>query len=312
MMSAEAIHTVLFIFLDGIGIAPPSAANPFSKAPMPTLNSLLKGPMCQNNQSEKQGLLFNSIDACLGIKGLPQSATGQTALLTGINAAELIGFHLPAFPNQKLVDIIKQHNIFKRALAAGASALFANSYSSLYFQLVEQHKRRHSVTTHCVLASGLPFCDIEDLMQGHAVHWDMTRETLLHYELNSIPVISYYQAGKDLAGIASRYDLVLYESFLSDLIGHSQSMNKALLFLDNLDNFFAGVINHLPDNCTAVISSDHGNIEDMSTTQHTRNPVPLIAYGKAALIFRTVRNITDVTPVIIEVLATSHKPKKYR
>ena len=36
----------------------------------------------------------------LGIEGLPQSATGQTALFTGINAAQLLGRHLFGFPNQ--------------------------------------------------------------------------------------------------------------------------------------------------------------------------------------------------------------------
>lgn len=302
-MTAEIVHTILFIFLDGIGVASASSVNPFSQASMPTLNSLLGGPLVNNNQAEKQTLLFKTIDACLGIRGLPQSATGQTALLTGINAAQRIGFHLPAFPNQKLVDIIEKHNILSKALAGGASAIFANSYSNLYFQLLEQHRRRHSVTTHCVLASGLRFFDVQDLKQGNAVHWDMTRETLLQYESDTIPVISYYQAGKDLAGIAARYDLVLYESFLSDLIGHSKSMDKALLFLTNLDSFLAGVFDHLPDNCTLVLSSDHGNIEDMSTTQHTRNPVPLIAYGNAALKFRAVKSITDVTPAIIQVLS---------
>jgi 2,3-bisphosphoglycerate-independent phosphoglycerate mutase len=304
-MSSKTHDTILFIFLDGIGVAPASDINPFGEAAMSTLNSLLNGPLCLNNQSETKNLVFKTIDACLGIKGLPQSATGQTSLLTGINAARLTGFHLPAFPNQKLVNVIKKHNIFTKALAAGAKTTFANSYSQMYFQLVEQRKRRHSVTTHCVFASGLRFRDVDDLKKGNAVHWDMTRETLLPYISETIPVISHYQAGKDLAGIAARHDLVLYESFLSDVIGHSASKEKALLFLKNLDSFFTGVLDHLPGNCTLILSSDHGNIEDMSTNQHTRNPVPLLACGKAAPIFRTAASITDITPAIIRFLAAS-------
>jgi 2,3-bisphosphoglycerate-independent phosphoglycerate mutase len=305
LMVSRTHDTVLFIFLDGIGVAPAADCNPLAKASMPTLNSLLNGPLCESNQCDMHNLLFKTIDACLGIKGLPQSATGQTSLLTGINAARLIGFHLPAFPNQKLVDVIKKHNIFSKALAAGAKATFANSYSELYFQLVEQRKRRHSVTTHCVFASGLRFRDINDLKKGNAVHWDMTRETLIPYVSEPIPVISHYQAGKDLAGISSRYDLVLYESFLSDVIGHAKSEHKALLFLENLDIFLTGVLDHLSGNCTLLLSSDHGNIEDLSTKQHTRNPVPLIARGKAATAFRTAESITDITPAIIRVLSAS-------
>ena len=303
-MSAQEANRILFIFLDGIGVAPAADMNPCCRASMPTLVSLLNGPLCQTRQLEKPALIFKAVDACLGIRGLPQSATGQTALLTGVNAAEYIGCHLPAFPNHRLVEIIKKHNILSKAAAGGAKTAFANSYSRLYFQLVEQHRRRHSVTTHCVLAAGLRFFDVQDLKQGHAVHWDMTRETLLQYEDDAIPVISYYQAGKDLAGIAARYDLVLYESFLSDLIGHSASMDKAVLFLSNLDSFLTGVLDHLPVDCTLLVSSDHGNIEDMSTNQHTRNPVPLLAFGKAAPEFGAVQSITDITPAIIKVLST--------
>jgi 2,3-bisphosphoglycerate-independent phosphoglycerate mutase len=303
-MASKVSSKILFIFLDGVGVAANSGKNPFSTASMPTLNSLLNGSICQEQYVSKEGLLYRGIDACLGVKGLPQSATGQTALLTGINASRELGFHLPAFPNQNLVELIKKHNIFSKALAVGAKAIFANSYSSVYFELIKQHKRRHSVTTHCVLASGLCFRTIHDLHNGGAVHWDMTRQTLLSYVRDSIPVISYYQAGKDLAGITTDYNLVLYESFVSDLIGHSKSLAQAEMFLSHLDEFLKGVLDNLSKEVTLVISSDHGNLEDMSTTQHTRNPVPLLVYGQKALYFWTAESITDVTPAIIEVLSS--------
>ena len=54
--------------------------------------------------------LFWPIDAALGIEGLPQSATGQTALFTGVNAPQLVGMHISAFPTQDLRDTIAKHS----------------------------------------------------------------------------------------------------------------------------------------------------------------------------------------------------------
>jgi bisphosphoglycerate-independent phosphoglycerate mutase (AlkP superfamily) len=49
-----------------------------------------------------------------------------------------------------------------------------------------------------------------------------------------------------------------------------------------------------------VITSDHGNIEDMSVRGHTRNPVPLIAIGPEAQAFlANARSLTDITPRVI-------------
>ncbi len=301
-MASVVRQKILFIFLDGIGLAHLSPGNPMGTARMPFLRSLLGGPLCAHTGVRTDRRLLKGIDACLGVKGIPQSATGQTALLTGMNAAEILGFHLPAFPNQKLVRVIKDHNLLSRALAAGARPMFANSYSPLYFRLVEQKKRRHSVTTHCMLAAGLTFRTMDDLRAGRAVHWDMTRESLALYEQNPAPVISHYRAGMHLAGMMDGFDLVLYESFMSDLIGHSKSIKKALSFLTRLDGFLKGVCDHLSGDVTLVLTSDHGNLEDLSTTQHTRNPVPLLVCGGAAQAFFDINSILGITPAIIDAL----------
>jgi 2,3-bisphosphoglycerate-independent phosphoglycerate mutase len=73
--------------------------------------------------------------------------------------------------------------------------------------------------------------------------------------------------------------------------------------LGKLDQLFHGLLQHLDfDNTTLVITSDHGNIEDMSTKTHTNNPVPLIAMGASASYFKDVTDLTGVTPAIISAL----------
>lgn len=297
-------NKIIFIFLDGIGLGLCFEYNPFTKASMTTLGNFFNTPLIKNKQIAGNGFLLKGLDACLGVRGIPQSATGQTALLTGINAAQKIGFHLPAYPNDSLVSIIKKHNIYKKALALNKKPIFANAYSDLYFQLVKLKKRRHSVTTHCVMAANLPFLTLEDLCANRAVFWDITRHTLKRkYNIANIPPVTAFTAGKHLAFMAKKYDLVVFESFLPDLAGHSQNQEKAIKILETIDKFIDGVLAKKDKNVTVVISSDHGNIEDLSTNQHTTNPVPLIVIGEEAEVFFSARSILHVSRCILKALA---------
>jgi bisphosphoglycerate-independent phosphoglycerate mutase (AlkP superfamily) len=54
---------------------------------------------------------------------------------------------------------------------------------------------------------------------------------------------------------------------------------------------------------TVVLTSDHGNIEDLSSRSHTLNPVATLAFGAAREhIASRVRSLTDITPAIVEAL----------
>ena len=50
-----------------------------------------------------------------------------------------------------------------------------------------------------------------------------------------------------------------------------------------------------------ILTSDHGNIEDLSIKTHTMNMVPTIIWGKDKHRFGSkIRKLTDITPAIIE------------
>ncbi len=54
---------------------------------------------------------------------------------------------------------------------------------------------------------------------------------------------------------------------------------------------------------TVILTSDHGNVEDLSTRNHTLNPVPTLAWGPAReRVARSVRTLADITPAIVEIL----------
>ena len=81
--------SLLLFFIDGLGIGTRGAQNPFDG-----LDDAAPLAVFQNEQPELpfEGVLAVT-DARLGVDGRPQSASGQTTILTGINAPARIGHH---------------------------------------------------------------------------------------------------------------------------------------------------------------------------------------------------------------------------
>lgn len=310
--SAQGLATsggpVLFLFLDGVGLAPSGPHNPFSQVGMPRLEAVLGGPMilppdpagpCSGGTTD-DGLTFRALDACLGVEGLPQSATGQASLFTGTNAAALAGGHMTAFPTTVLRELIAERSLLKQAADAGAHVTFANAHSARFWEMVRSGKRRLGASTLTALAAGVTIPTLDDLAEGRAVLWDLTHEIASTYLSYDLPTVAADEAGARLARLSADYDLVLFESFLTDLAGHQRIDPEWVLA--RVDAFIGGLLDHLPATATWVLCSDHGNLEDTSTRMHTTNPVPLLAVGPGAACFTDALAITDVSPAILSVL----------
>ncbi len=278
---------------------------------MPHLHDLLGGPLVLNSSAQDGGatgrmVTLRALDACLGVPGLPQSATGQTALFTGVNAPALVGDHVTAYPNGLLRDVITEYSVLKRVAEAGGRVLFANAHSERFWQMIDEGKRRLGASTLTALAAGAPIPTLTDLVEGRAVLWDITHEIASSYLGYELPKVSPEEAGARLASLSARYDLVLYETFLPDLAGHRRI--EAEWVLQMLDAFLGAVVMHLPADTTLVVCSDHGNLEDATTKAHTTNPVPLLAVGPQATRFRRAEAITDVAPAILACLNVDLDP----
>jgi len=286
-------NKLIFIFLDGVGLGRKTDSNPFLKASMPTLFTLIGERLSETTNILEQNLLVKGIDACLGVDGVPQSATGQTCLFTGFNAQAILGHHLMAYPNDELIRVINKRSIFKYAKEKHVNSIFANSYSDGFFKSFGQDSTSYSVTTHCVLAAQLRFNSVNDLLRNKAVHWDITNKTLQNLS-DRVPLISPFEAGQNLNNLTNDYDLVVYECFLPDLIGHKRDMGKSISFLEMFDEFLGGVMIDKSPNVNVLISSDHGNIEDLSTGGHTKNLVPLMVIGNLAKDFVSINSIDEI------------------
>lgn len=285
---------LIFIFLDGVGLGDKVDTNPFTRAHMPTMEHIAGGKLLKHSRVATPDILVKGIDACLGVDGTPQSATGQTALFTGFNAPAVLGYHLMAYPNDELVALINQRSIFKYANENQIKSIFSNSYTDKFFDTFPQNTSSYSVTTHCVLAARSKFNTLHDLMENRAVHWDVTNITLQGLPDRTVPLITPFKAGQHLQNLTADYDLVLYECFLPDLIGHKKDMLKAVECLEMLDEFLRGVLSNISPDVQVLISSDHGNIEDLSYGGHSKNAVPLICIGNLAHRFAEVNRIDEI------------------
>ncbi len=301
--TAQAYHRLLLVFADGVGLAPVSPVNPFAALPAPTLRSLLGGPLCLVRVLERGGLLLRAADATLGVECLPQSATGQAALFTGVNAARAIGSHVVGLPGPRLRALIAEHSIFRRLRAGGRRATFANAYTDGYLERVERGEQRPSVTTCAVAAAGLPFRRLADLERDEAVSWDIERDRFAERAGQAIPRVSAAAAGRHLAALALRHDLTVFETFLTDLAGHGRRGVSPEEAVGRLDGLLGGVLAAGDGALTVLLTSDHGNLEDASTRSHTRHPVPILAVGPLAGEFAAVGSILDLSPTLERLLA---------
>lgn len=277
---------MLFIFVDGIGLRPPAEDNPINPEVCPTLCRLI------NDHSV-------AIDACLDMEGLPQSATGQATMFTGVNAAQYMGRHCEGFPGPSLRKLIAEDNLFMALKRKGVRCRFADAYM---INSVDELKARRfkSVTTVMALTQPETISTQDDLRDKQALTHDITGEVLLK-KGHSVDPITPLQAAEHLLQVSRAYDFTLFEIFQTDFAGHSTNMEEARDVLRLLDQFLAAVEKLcVSAGILLVITSDHGNIEDMSIRGHTRNPVPLIAIGPEAQTFlANARSLTDITPRII-------------
>ncbi|MCD6451356.1 MAG: peptidase [Acidobacteria bacterium] len=285
----------LLILLDGVGVGEDDPKrNPFARLPsryFPRRGVSLKPPFYGT---------VREVDARLSVPGLPQSATGQTSILTGINAAMVIGKHLPSLPNRELVELLAEYNILKILKERGKKVAFANAYRP---DFLNRLIRRVSVTTASVLASSLPIFTLEDLNEGKAIYQDFTNHFLIERGYPVSP-LKPEEAGRRLANISASYDFTLYEYFKTDIIGHRGDLSAACTLIAELENFLTSLLSHINlDEETVAIISDHGNLEDLSTKEHTENPVPLLAFGREKkTLIDEVASLTDLTPAILSIL----------
>lgn len=302
------MHLVMF-FVDGFGLGS-EEANPIVAAHTPVIDRLLGGHLLWGERvlSHEQTVL-RPLAASLGVPGVPQSATGQTTLWTGVNAPKVLGYHLNAYPNETLAKIIAEKSIFKQLAERGQKVTFANAFTSVidqpfFFNAI--NKKRYSASTLSALAGGVRLRRTHDLLEGKAVFQDMVNE-ILRERGEDVPLFTPFEAGQNLARVCLEHDFTLYEYFQTDKKGHKQLWPECVEIVERIDSFLGGFFSLVnqeefvkDEEVALILTSDHGNIEDFRVKGHTHNPVPALCWSNRPLKWPEWNSIEEVTPGIVE------------
>lgn len=290
-------NSVILFFIDGLGIGEEAEKNPLSV--VKNIEPL------SNFRDKKSEIVFDGIlvetDPRLGIEGRPQSASGQTTILTGKNAPKILGKHKQGFPNEQLRNVIAEHSIFLQLKNLNIEPnIFANTYTPQFFTETPRWK---SATTCAVEAAEMRFNRLPDLVGKKSLFHDFTNESLRERGFD-VPVFSPFDAAEILSGLTKTFRFVLYEHFITDKIGHDQDFEKAKEHLPKLAGFIRDTLKKIDlENTTFILTSDHGNIEDLSIRNHTLNDVPTIVWGRKKVeIAERIKNLADITPAILHLL----------
>jgi hypothetical protein len=257
---------------------------------------------------------FRSVDANLGVAGLPESATGQSALLTGVNVPRLIGTHFGPKPDARIRTILQQNNLIRRLAEGGFRCRLLNAYPATYFEAIRSGRRLHSAIPLAFDLAGIELATEDDLIRGNAVSADFTGRgwrTRLH--LNDTPVLTPLQAGRRMAELALQNDFTVFDHWPTDYAGHFGEMRGAVRLLELLDRVIGGVTAAMAGTeLSVVVTSDHGNIEDLSARGHTRNPVPALILGPPSarkIIAQRMKDLTGFAPAVLELFHLPNAPE---
>jgi 2,3-bisphosphoglycerate-independent phosphoglycerate mutase len=299
---------ILMIFLDGIGLGDDDPAiNPFAAGNFPTLHALTNSKRWIRDSGRIDGerAILVPTDPRMGVPGRPQSASGQAAILTGLNVPQLIGEHYGPRPNPEIRAILAEDNFFKQVVAHGMKAALLEGYPPRWHETVNRGKRLRSSYQQAAYESGQALFTEAEIYSGDALAVDWTGagwRSDLGY--NDTPIYTPEDAGRKMIELSRRYEFSFFSHWITDTIGHRGKVEDGVKILELFDAVMAGALAAWDDaEGLMIITSDHGNMEDLSHGKHTENDVPTVIIGEGRERFAEgLHTLADLVPLMADFL----------
>jgi 2,3-bisphosphoglycerate-independent phosphoglycerate mutase len=295
---------ILLIFLDGVGLAPDDpSSNPFSTASTPTLNALANGHrwLAGTGRQWSGRAAFVPTDPRMGMPGRPQSASGQATILTGRNIPQAIGEHYGPRPNPAIRAILAEDNLFKRVVARGGTAVMLEAYPPPFHEAVDSGKRLLSSYQQAYAEAGYKLFGEADIFSGNALSVDWTGEAWrAHLGYGDSPVYTPHEAGRKMVELSRQATFAFFSHWWSDTVGHRGTLSEGVALLELFDGVMAGALDAWNDDeGLMIVTSDHGNLEDLSHGKHTENDVATVVIGRDARAFaEQIHTLADIAPQV--------------
>jgi hypothetical protein len=197
-------------------------------------------------------------------------------------------------------------SLFVKLTRLGKKCKFINAFRPIFFTTPEIfHNMRMSATTEMNRGAGLPFSSIDDMRNGRALYHDYTNGVLRRLGFR-IPEFTAAEAAEIILQLSKENDLVLYEYFETDRAGHDRDLKQAIQQIRKIEQLILHIIERISicDTILLVVS-DHGNIEDLRTKSHTRNPAFCAVWNNGPpSLLKSMQSITDVYQYIMQHVST--------
>ncbi|HEY8477539.1 MAG TPA: hypothetical protein VIN09_11800 [Chloroflexota bacterium] len=248
----------LWIFVDGLGLGPATATNPLAATPLPTFERLLDGASLTAERLAGQprwtgsATTLDAADATFGHEDIPQSATGQIALLTGADPIRCWGRPFGPWVPTALRPWFLRANLLRRLRLRGRRVTWLHA-------LRVHPRRRPPAFPLAVYSARLP--------------------------PPATPIPSGDFRGIDPAALARTVltesrgaDLAVLVHYGLDLLAHRGPPEALAEALRAFDDFLGALLALRPPDLAVLLTSDHGHIEQPGHG-HTRHPVPVLWIG---------------------------------
>jgi 2,3-bisphosphoglycerate-independent phosphoglycerate mutase len=186
-------------------------------------------------------------------------------------------------------------------LARGGTAALLEAYPPRFHEALSSGKRIPSSYQDAALQAGLSLFTDADVMSGAALAVDWTGAAWRdHLGYTDSPLYTPFEAGRRMVEIAEQYTFSFFSHWLTDQIGHRGTVLEGVALIELFDQVMAGALEAWDDDHgLLIITSDHGNLEDLSHQKHTLNDVPLVVIGRGAAEFAGhVQTLADIAPQI--------------
>lgn len=262
------------------------------------LDGLVGGkPTARSAPRQSGDVLFRTLDASMGVEGLPQSATGQTALLTGVNGAALMGRHYGPWPGPTLLPLLQRGTLFHDAQRL-QGAVLANAYPDDYFAAMDTRRFRPNAPVVAARSAGVELRGMQRYQQEQAVAADLSGARFAAHDARA-GARTPARAAAVLAQVAATASLTFFDLWLTDTYGHARDLQAGVQLIERVDTLLGALLAAGAGSAfTLLLTSDHGNLEDLSTKSHTYNRVPLLVIGAGARQFAAAASLLDVAPGI--------------
>jgi len=311
---------VALLFIDGVGVgAADPAVNPLARG-----RWLLSQFQGGRGEALPPGGARTDLGTTFSVPGRPQSATNQTAIYTGEPAARLLGRHLLGYPNDLLRSVLAEHSLIKKLVARGRRPTFANTYPLPYLRALglphaaadrepqdstplppippgRLRRLKPSASTVAYSVAGVPLRTLAEAERGlgltHDIEGQRARLRGLH-----VPRRTPEEAAAVLWRIAEDHDFTLFEHFLADEAGHGRDFALAEEVLQTFDRFARAAVAQRPPDAAVLIVSDHGNVEDLTTRNHTLHDVALLSFGVPEASLAGLKDVSDVCRLVLSLV----------